>query len=207
MNQYPIDPTQWSQCFYQPEWYDQDFFHSPDGIQEFPQHHCKMTWLKSLPWIQGTRNAIDIGCRDGEYTRYLSNHFEHTFCFDPRVRPYFAYNVPLDKVTHWGVPLGDVEISARIGKRAGKLAAAKFYRIDDFGLQNIDYIKIDTDGYELAVIKGGLHTITRDWPVIVLEVFFEPHTLEYVTKELGYKIMAVCDRGWDHVLVKDFAHA
>jgi hypothetical protein len=78
-----------------------------------------------------------------------------------------------------------------------------FYCLDDFNLQNIDYIKIDTDGYEMANIKGGLKTITRDWPVIVLEVFFEKETLKYVTEELGYKIKAICPRGWDHILVKE----
>lgn len=203
MNQYPKKPTEFSQCFYQPEWYDRDFFYSPDGIREFPDHHCKMTWLKSLPYIQNSRNAIDIGCRDGEYTRYLMNHFDHVYCFDPRTRPYFPYNVDVSRVTHWGVPVGDVTHSERIGKKAGKLAAADFYRLDDFGFQHIDYIKIDTDGYELAVLKGAHELITRDWPVIVLEVFFEQGTLKYMTEELGYSVQAVCDRGWDHVMVKE----
>ena len=52
-------------------------------------------------------------------------------------------------------------------------------------------------------IKGGLKTITRDWPVLVLEVFFEKETIKFVTEELGYTIKAVCPRGWDHVLVKE----
>jgi len=68
---YPITPTAFDKCFYRPEWYDIDFFYSPDGIKEFPEHHCKLSWLASLPYIKEKRNAIDIGCRDGEYTRYL----------------------------------------------------------------------------------------------------------------------------------------
>ena len=201
---YPVTPTEYQKDLYQPEWYDRDFFYSPDGIQEFPTHHCKMTWLTSLPFIQGVRNAIDIGCRDGEYTRYLFNHFQHVYCFDPRFRKYFPYNVDLTKVTHFRIPLGDSPNPDRLGRGTGKNMTDKvFYCLDDFNLQNIDYIKIDTDGYEMANIKGGLKTITRDWPVIVLEVCFERETLKYITEELGYKIKAVCPRGWDHVLVKE----
>jgi hypothetical protein len=201
---YPVIPTEYQKDLYQPEWYERDFFYSPDGIQEFPDHHCKMTWLTSLPFIQGVRNAIDIGCRDGEYTRYLFNHFQHVYCFDPRFRKYFPFNVDLTKVTHFRIPLGDSPNPERLGRGTGKNMTDKvFYCLDDFNLQNIDYIKIDTDGYEMANIKGGLKTITRDWPVIVLEVFFERETLKYVTEELGYKIKAVCPRGWDHILIKE----
>jgi hypothetical protein len=201
---YPVIPTEYQKDLYQPEWYERDFFYSPDGIQESPDHHCKMTWLTSLPFIQGVRNAIDIGCRDGEYTRYLFNHFQHVYCFDPRFRKYFPLNVDLNKVTHFRIPLGDSPSPERLGRGTGKNMTDKvFYCLDDFNLQNIDYIKIDTDGYEMANIKGGLKTITRDWPIIVLEVFFERETLKYVTEELGYKIKAICPRGWDHVLVKE----
>lgn len=200
---YPVEPTVWTECHYRPEWHSSDFFYSPDGIGQWPNHHCKLTWLVSLPFIKRAKNAIDVGCRDGEYTRYLFNHFQHVYCFDPRTRPYFAYNVDVSCVTHWGVPLGDGSHSVRIGKKAGKLNDATFYCLDDFDLHDIDYIKIDTDGYEMAVLKGAHQLITRDWPVIVLEVFFEQDTLKHVTEELGYTVKAVCDRGWDHVLVKE----
>ena len=201
---YPVIPTEYQKDLYQPEWYKRDFFYSSDGIQEFPDHHCKITWLASLPFVQGVRNAIDIGCRDGEYTRYLFNHFHHVYCFDPRFRKYFPFNVDLNKITHFRIPLGDSPNPERLGRGTGKNMTDKvFYCLDDFNLQNIDYIKIDTDGYEMANIKGGLKTITRDWPVIILEVFFERETLKYVTEELGYKIKAICPRGWDHVLVKE----
>lgn len=198
---YPFEPTLWEHCHYDPSWFARDFFYSPDGIQEFPQHHCKLTWQTSRPWIRQARNAIDIGCRDGEYTRYLINTFEHVYCFDPRVRRYFPYNVDITKTTHWGVPLGDQPCSERKGKKPIK-GQPRFYCLDDFGFDHVDYIKIDTDGYEMAVIQGGLRTITRDWPTLVLEVFFEHDTLRYVTEELGYTVKAVCPRGWDHVLVK-----
>lgn len=199
---YPVKPTVFLNNPYDPTWHDRDFFYSPDGIKEFSNHHCKMTWLASQPYIKNTRNAVDIGCRDGEFTRYMFPVFDHVYCFDPRTRRYFPYNVDLCKVTHWGIPLGDQTYSKRLG-RSPMPAEAVFYCLDDFNLQNVDYIKLDTDGYELANIKGGLKTITRDWPVLVLEVFFEKETIKFVTEELGYTVKAICPRGWDHILVKE----
>jgi len=88
---YPIEPTVFppETYIFESEWYTRDFFHSPDGIQEFPNHHCKLTWLLSQPYIKSFRNAVDIGCRDGEYTRYLQEHFKHVYGFDPRFRKLF----------------------------------------------------------------------------------------------------------------------
>ena len=106
---YPVEPTQFKEYFFKPEWYERDFFHSPDGIKEFPQHHCKLTYMLSKPYINKTRTAIDIGCRDGEYTRYLQNDFHHVFCFDVRYRRLFAYNADPNKTTHFRCALGNTE--------------------------------------------------------------------------------------------------
>ncbi len=41
--------------------------------------------------------------------------------------------------------------------------------LDSFDLTNVDFIKIDTEGYEYFVLKGAEKTIKRDHPVIVVE--------------------------------------
>lgn len=46
-------------------------------------------------------------------------------------------------------------------------------------IQRFDFLKIDTDGHELYVLKGGLNSITRFRPVIVFEVG------AYLLKERG----------------------
>lgn len=198
---WPVEPTTFDACYYQSEWHDRDFIYSPDGVQEWPTHHCKRSWLLSMPYISQARNAIDIGCRDGEYSRYLSNHFAHTYCFDPRKRDFFAYNVDLSRATHWTIPLGDGKDNRRTGKKPIK-GDPRFFCLDDFALEDIDYIKIDTDGYEWPVVQGGLATIQRYWPLIVIEVAFERRTLQFLMEQLGYCHVATCDRGWDHVLIK-----
>lgn len=46
----------------------------------------------------------------------------------------------------------------------------KAYSIDGMFLTQLDYLKIDAEGSEVEILKGGLDTINRTQPVIVLEV-------------------------------------
>jgi FkbM family methyltransferase len=42
-------------------------------------------------------------------------------------------------------------------------------RLDDYGLVNVGFIKIDVEGHELAVIEGGLKTLEVSRPRILVE--------------------------------------
>lgn len=198
---YPVEPTNFAPGLFDPSFVERDFFYCKHGPAEYPNHHCKTAYEMSKPFVKNFRTAIDIGCRDGEYTRYLIRDFKDVFAFDPRTRKFFAHNVDVSKVTHFGIPLGDKPVSDRIGP--APIGNENFHRLDDFGFTDVDYIKIDTDGYEMAVLNGGMKTITTYWPVINLEVYFERDTLEWIQKELGYKIAAVDPRGYDHILIKE----
>jgi FkbM family methyltransferase len=175
---YPFEPTQFSKNTFNWELYDTDFFFSPDGIQEFPNHHCKKTWVASLPFITEKRNAIDVGCRDGEYTRYLHKDFNHVFCFDYRRRKLFHKNVDLSKITHFKCALGEehkiIKVSGGGSITTGKIPQEKWYdeqlyTIDEFNFSDIDYIKIDVDGYELNVLQGAVNTIKKYNPLLIVE--------------------------------------
>lgn len=201
---YPIKPTKFENNYKQ-EWYQRDFFYSPDGVKEFPNHHCKDAWILSVPFITKFRNAVDVGCRDGEYTRYLSNTFAHTYCFDDRIRSNFSYNCDQNKVTHFACLVGNKRKTKRLRdfRQEDEEKRGDFYALDEFGFKNVDYIKIDTDGYEMGVILGAEKLIAEFSPIIMLEVFFERDTLKYCIDKLGYKHVATCSRGWDHVLVRE----
>jgi len=44
-------------------------------------------------------------------------------------------------------------------------------RLDDLHLDNISLIKIDVEGYELEALHGGIDTIERNRPVILIEIW------------------------------------
>jgi FkbM family methyltransferase len=208
----PLRPTQFAHNPYRPEWHDQDFFYSPDGIGEFPQHHCKQTFILTLPYITRFRNALDIGCRDGEYSRYLHQHFARTYCFDPRVMRNFCYNVDLSKVTHYSCALGDVPgVIQMCGgthrQIKGFMWEAPCFTLDQFEFEAVDYIKIDVEGFELKVLRGGEQTILKHLPLIVIEQNDvrlpdeTPLAAKIWLEKHGYVHVASCPRGWDYVMV------
>jgi len=198
---YPVSPSKFESNDYKEDWYDKDFFYSPDGTKEFPNHHCKQTWLASLPFITNYRNAIDIGCRDGEYTRYLHKNFKHVYAFDYRHRKLFSKNVNLENVTHFKCGLGydnrTIKVSGGGSMTSQKIPIEKWYEekiftLDSFNLQDVDYIKIDTDGFELEILIGATSTINKYEPLLVIEEETErTETLEFCSN-LGYIIA-----GWD----------
>jgi FkbM family methyltransferase len=42
-------------------------------------------------------------------------------------------------------------------------------RLDDLGLDNVGFIKIDVEGHELAVLRGGADTLRRNQPTLLIE--------------------------------------
>lgn len=86
-------------------------------------------------------------------------------------------------------------------KQAVKVESLDILLKDGSYLQNIDLIKIDTQGNDLNVLKGGINTINKYMPTILSEIIFVPlyknqanyfEQLEFMDN-LGYKIAGIYD--------------
>jgi len=129
---------------------------------------CLETYLKSKPYIKQFRTAIDVGCRDGDYSLPLVEDFERVHAFDYRPRMKYEHK----KLTYHSVALGDENTKVRakggtIVEHGDKHVEQK--RLDDLNLDEVDYLKIDVEGHELKVLKGAIATIEKCNPVIVIE--------------------------------------
>jgi hypothetical protein len=49
--------------------------------------------------------------------------------------------------------------------------------LDDFGFTNVDFIKVDVEGYENNIVKSGEKTIRDNRPIIIVEQ--KKRTLRY----------------------------
>jgi FkbM family methyltransferase len=163
---------------------------------------------KALEYVHDRINAVDVGCRDGEFTRYLSWSFDHVHAFDYRRRIYFAMNIDItkNKVTHYTCALGE-HIATEYASGRGNFRSTKvdprwknkqqkIYTLDYFDLKDINLIKIDVDGMDGEVIKGAIETIQKYKPVIIIEEISSTdgmpnHDGVAVLEKLGYKIAYV----------------
>lgn len=82
--------------------------------------------------------------------------------------------------------------------------SVKMISVDDFVEQNaihsIGFVKIDTEGFELPVLKGMTETIRKHSPTLWVEVSYDSHLeVQQLLEECGYRLADV--RGFNHLYV------
>lgn len=163
-----------------------------------------------------TRDAVDIGAHFGMWTHAFERNFHHVYAFEPIPRLADVLRGPRRKnVTVHEVALsrerGEVTLRmpvAGLGRSTieGKNPLANLWdptgpvtavtvattRLDDYGLADVGFIKIDVEGHELDVLDGGQATIARALPVLVIEMVDEhnpgaPKVIIERLRTLGYR--------------------
>lgn len=133
-----------------------------------------------------SKDMIDIGAADGNYAMLLD--FKHNYCFEPSKRSacltyanmYLKNKVDITNV--YTVALGENEgvvkfddfncegSSAYSEKANSKIYEVSMKTLDSYNFKNIGFIKIDVEGFEEKVVRGGLATIIlNNYPPILFE--------------------------------------
>lgn len=134
----------------------------------------------ALSFCRLHRNAIDIGAHVGLFSFHLTKQFNHTYAFEPIAehRDCFLQNVTGDYTLlkcALGAENGYCSTKTTDGSSgdsyivADQAGQVQMHPLDEFGLLDIDFIKIDTQGYEENILRGALKTIQRDHPIIMVE--------------------------------------
>ena len=138
----------------------------------------------ALPLIKQARTAIDIGAHCGLWTQQLAQYFERVEAFEPLPRHIECWKKNAGwKLTNrlHEVALGEKEgtcgmhvVEGLSGRsHVNGVGEFKMSRLDDYAFENVDFIKVDTEGYELFVLKGAEKTLLKWKPVMVVEQ--KPH--------------------------------
>ena len=139
--------------------------------------------------------ALDVGANRGVYAYALARRASVVHCFEPLAEccryiadfssPRIAvHNVALsDKagVLRLHVPLRAgqrVLTRASLAPPSGpfELREVEVRTLDSFGLPRVDFIKIDVEGLERAVLEGARGLLTRDRPRLLVEIMPQSHT-------------------------------
>ncbi len=170
--------------------------------------------ISLLPFlVDRRRNAIDAGANKGVYTYFIAQYARHTYAYEPNPKMFaiLRRNVGAG-VTASPVALGDTSGPAVLrvpllakghSNQGASLSAVKVAenftpvtvetaRIDDLGLSDIGFIKIDVEGFEDAVLRGARRTIERDRPNLLVEIE-EKHT----HRPIEDNIAAITALGYD----------
>ena len=153
-----------------------------------PTEYQQPVRLRSLQHVKNKRTALDIGANVGLWSRDLVKYFDQVIAFEPvaMFRECLEKNVTASNISVESVALGDSEGQVRMIITEGNTGHTnvdpastngdtRIIRLDSLNLQNVDYIKIDCEGFEYRVLQGAKETIQRCRPVVVIEQ--KPHDM------------------------------
>lgn len=191
-------------------------------------------FLGAMEHVKQFRRCIDQGSHIGLWTMQLMKRFDKVECFEPvaRLRECWHMNVDYDSnfnmlyscalgktadevvMFSHGTACGDssVEHAAHLmrtinGAVAEAVGVVEMRTIDSFEFRDVDFIKLDAEGYEENIARGAIDTITRWRPTILVEqkrdmackYGLEPQGAITFLKSLGYVV--VREMGGDFVMV------
>ena len=133
----------------------------------------------AMNFVKNVRVAIDVGGHVGMWSRQLAKRFDAVHSFEPveQHRACFALNVTAPNVMLYEVALGDKEGTVQIATSKGSSGDSyvngsgdiPLVRLDSYPIQNVDFMKLDCEGYELFALRGGEELLKRCHPTIIVE--------------------------------------
>jgi FkbM family methyltransferase len=142
----------------------------------------------ALGYVKGRDLAIDIGGHVGLWSRVMSYDFNQVVAFEPLQAHRDCFNRNMHEDNRQNVTLFPYALSDRSGTLAihmptdntghahvsasGEVVQA--VTLDSIKVAGrIDFVKIDVEGWELAVLRGAEKTLKEHRPTIVIEQ--KPH--------------------------------
>lgn len=135
------------------------------------------------PYIKNFRTYIDIGAFDGDTSAPFVNDFKRVIAFEPS--PLTFPKIP-DSVEKYNIALGNKHETQKLvipNNGQDNPAYGSFVRygkglgnhevpvkcLDDYQFEDVDFVKIDVEWYELKVCQGAEQTIKKYMPTIMFE--------------------------------------
>ncbi len=142
----------------------------------------------AFQYIRNFRHAVDVGSHIGLWSQVLADCFTTLSAFEPTPEYRDCFEKNLQDRYNWKLypyalsfNAADVELSIDPWHSGSthirseheepwpQTIPAQSRRMDDFSLRDVDFIKIDTEGWELHVVQGAEITIKTYHPTIIVE--------------------------------------
>jgi len=171
---------------------------------DFRQQETDKTYELCRRHLTRFGTALDIGCDVFQFAAKLEKDFQHIHCFDFRNKTVQmkSFVNDTDKITFHHTGLGEKEVVRYTKPGVGRIKSetpngnsllqVPVKTLDSFGLfEDVDFIKMDVEGYEPRVIMGGMKTIEKNKPVILCEINRGDFTAKELLEDMGYRCVEV----------------
>lgn len=195
-------------------WFPDEETHFPKMLDKsvnkgLPPVYQENARKRSIALTPVKKLALDIGANVGLWSRDLCASFDQVMAFEPvpKFRDCLIKNVTAPNLFVQEIALGNEETWAtmnitpdntghsHIDPESIGRGDTQVRRLDNLALDNVNYIKVDCEGYEYKVLLGAEQTIKRCRPVLVIEQ--KPH--DAYSKEYGQFAAIELLTGWGMV--------
>lgn len=135
--------------------------------------------LACLPWIKKFDLALDVGAHCGLWSRVLVKCFRRVEAFEPvsRHAECFYKNVPDARLHQLALgerrgrlPMSvDATASGNSSMHVNGSEVVQVTQLEEFDCGEVNFLKIDCEGFEYFVLKGGEMMIKADRPCVIVE--------------------------------------
>lgn len=137
----------------------------------------------ALKHCRSFRTAIDGGAHIGTWAVHMATRFGRVIAFEPAADTFrclvwhvrdkpnvLARMQALGERPGRAAVLDDVTRKGNTGARfLTNGADVEVVRIDDLGIEDLDFLKLDVEGYELFALRGAERTLKVCRPVVCIE--------------------------------------
>ena len=122
---------------------------------------------------------IDIGANIGTHTVSIAPHVQQVYAFEPDVNNYELLVANTRDYNNISVIKNAVSNCDSFGNTEFNFGKTRFVEsdgssisrtIDSYDIEKIDFVKIDTEGFELRILQGMTGVLTNQQPSILVEM-------------------------------------
>jgi len=176
--------------------------------------------IRLVPFLASKeRISLDIGANKGVYAYALLGHSAAVHGFEPNPKMFRVLESwARDRLALHAIALGDASGTADLlvprsrhgySNQGGSLSQVRMEgetcgvvsvevaRLDDLGIANVGFMKIDVEGFECQVLAGAQETLRRDRPNLLVEIeeWHAKRSLPDMIAEIcayGYRCLVLC---------------
>lgn len=190
----------------------------------------RANWQFGKTLVKQFRNCIDVGSNNACNAIHYAQAFERVYCFEPTptTQQLWQHTINDNSIVNcelYTCALGNKQEQSQIylhpkngghnhldhtrmnpratGSDLREKVTVDVKTLDSFGFKDIDWIKIDCEGYEYFVLQGAEQLLLRDKPVVQIEMvrsqcrkfnYYPEDIIDYMNS-LGYR---ACSKkyGW-----------
>jgi FkbM family methyltransferase len=135
----------------------------------------------ALKFVGQRRVAVDVGAHVGLWSYWMARDFATLHAFEPKPEHVQCWNANMEGVMNahlYEAALGNEE--RQVGLHTGPDSSGDttvvldafgtpMRTLDSFNFQDVDFLKIDCEGFEVFVLEGARETLARCKPTVIVE--------------------------------------